>query len=279
MRKLYPLVLCVVACANEVTRPGADFEAEDRGPGPSGSPSLGPSGMPLVCTPGVDRARRLSNDELENSLTDLFPNTPLPPVAFPVPGAPNGFNNDAELLRVDQAFFDTLLSLLEEFAPAIAEEAISAAGCSEADALSECASKLVDYWSLRILRRPVPDSERSEFQTLMVSAENRQDGAALALQAMFMSPEFIYRIESPGPETDEPGVYEADDFTLAERLAYLIWAGPPDDALLALALSGELSDVDTLRSQAERMAADPRARRPIRAFFRQWLEVEHIDDA
>src|SRR5262249_31147865 len=40
-----------------------------------------------------------------------------------------------------------------------------------------------------------------------------------------------------------------DSWQLANRLAYLLWSAPPDDALAAVARSGRLEDAKTLREQ------------------------------
>ncbi|MEM6733441.1 MAG: DUF1595 domain-containing protein, partial [Myxococcota bacterium] len=238
LARVWPIaVLLATACENTLTSAEPDVRVDGGGfqPGGAGGAGGGPGGIdapPTDCVVAEDRLRRLSNEELLNSYGDLFPNQPVPNVPLPVPATPNGFDNDAATLKFEQSDFDAQLEILETFAPSIATEAMERAGCVAADTLEGCADRLVDHWGLRILRRPLSDEQRSAYRTLMVSSGDLNAGAALVLQAMFMSPEFVYRVETPAQATETPGVYTVDSFSIAERLSYLLWSGPPDDALL-----------------------------------------------
>jgi mono/diheme cytochrome c family protein len=67
-----------------------------------------------------------------------------------------------------------------------------------------------------------------------------------------------------------------DDWELASRLSYLLWSTMPDDELFTLAGQGKLRDGSELRRQAERMLADPRARRFSESFASQWLQLRKV---
>jgi cytochrome c553 len=67
---------------------------------------------------------------------------------------------------------------------------------------------------------------------------------------------------------------EKDDHTIATRLALGLWDSLPDAALLAAAKEGQLRRPDVLRSHAQRMLQDLRARQKLLVFFRHWLKLD-----
>src|SRR5262249_7060098 len=57
---------------------------------------------------------------------------------------------------------------------------------------------------------------------------------------------------------------------------FFLWKSIPDDDLLDLAARGALKDPTMMRQQAQRMLADPRAKRFMDDFVGQWLTVRNI---
>lgn len=276
--------LAPLGCQQELGRPESSFALNPVGgteeidtPAPDEPEPRGPDGDSLSCDYGADRVRRLSNREYLNALHDLFPGVPVPDVELPISAAPKGFDNDAATLAVGQSDFDAQLTIMEKFAPDAVDHALSRVDCS-GQAIAVCAERFVEYWSLRIFRRPLPPEDLVEFVELFSGADSSEVGSALALQGMLMAPEFVYRLEKSA-DGESQAVTPADPYTLAERLAFLIWEGPPDDELLVAAAEGRLGSVEGLQAQAERMLEDSKARRPIETFFFQWLQLDHIDDA
>jgi hypothetical protein len=65
---------------------------------------------------------------------------------------------------------------------------------------------------------------------------------------------------------------------LAARLSYFLWAGPPDEQLLALDESGALKSDPKVRSeQVGRLLKDKKAQRFIEDFTGQWLRLRDIN--
>ncbi|MEO0593141.1 MAG: DUF1592 domain-containing protein [Myxococcota bacterium] len=275
------LSVAAFGCRQELGRPDSSFElnpVEEVGGPSDGSPDPGTSDSKRPsCDYGADRVRRLSNREYLNALHDLFPGVSVPDVELPVPASPKGFDNDATTLAVGPSDFDAQLTIMESFAPEAADYALSRVDCA-GQSVGVCGQRFVEYWSLRIFRRPFPLEKLAEFVDLFVEAGSTEVGGALALQSMLMAPEFIYRLERSADDPSQ-GVVQADGYTMAERLAFLIWEGPPDDELLLAAEQGRLDSAEELQLQAERMLEDAKARRPIETFFFQWLQLDHIDDA
>ena len=88
--------------------------------------------------------------------------------------------------------------------------------------------------------------------------------------AALTSPEFLFLA---GDATPNPA-----EFTLASRLSYWLWNGPPDAPLIAAARDGSLRRPEILRAQIDRLLADPRAERFVSDFTRQWLDLSRLDE-
>ena len=82
-------------------------------------------------------------------------------------------------------------------------------------------------------------------------------GVRIALEAILTSPHFLFRMEKE-PDNVEPGeVYELDEVDLASRISFFLWGTNPDEELLRLARSGDLSKSKNLERQARRLLLDP----------------------
>jgi hypothetical protein len=92
------------------------------------------------------------------------------------------------------------------------------------------------------------------------------------LKAMLVSPQFLF-ITPAGEAERAPGSFPLDDYQLASRLSYLLWATMPDDELMALADSGKLHEPAVLKAQVKRLLEDPRSRALFDGFGAQWLGV------
>jgi hypothetical protein len=91
--------------------------------------------------------------------------------------------------------------------------------------------------------------------------------------ATISSPKFLYLYDKSGvSETAE----SIDDFELASRLSFFLWGAIPDQELLGLAASGELSKPEMLDAQFSRMLKDRKLKRFCDSFPAQWLQLERI---
>lgn len=142
-----------------------------------------------------------------------------------------------------------------------------------------CAGQVLRSFARRAWRRPVAEAEVERLLELtdLVAAEG--DGfdlqIAVGLQAILLSPHFVFRVEL-GEEAPD-GSLRLTDHELATRLSYFLWRTTPDEALLAAADRGELSDPVELDRHIDRMLDDPRASAMIRDFAGQWLGVRALD--
>ena len=146
-----------------------------------------------------------------------------------------------------------------------------------------CANKILGALARRAFRRPVAEADLRPL--LRFYAEERargvdfDGGIAHALQAMLVSPDFLFRIERDPQGVAPGGAYRLSDYALASRLSFFLWSSIPDDKLLALAGEGRLHQPAVLRTQVERMIADPKSDALITNFGGQWLYLRTLAGA
>ena len=113
------------------------------------------------------------------------------------------------------------------------------------------------------------------FETARSEGDNFEVALRFPLQAVLVSPHFLYKIESP---LADGKTRVLDDFELATSLSYFLWSTMPDDELFGLAASGKLRNATTYRKQINRMLADKRSEALIDNFAAQWLHLRHLED-
>ncbi|HSH16668.1 MAG TPA: DUF1592 domain-containing protein, partial [Verrucomicrobiae bacterium] len=131
----------------------------------------------------------------------------------------------------------------------------------------------------RAYRRPVAQDDLGrpmEFFRYGRAEDGFDAGIETALSAILMNPEFLFRVEND-PAGIAPGtVYRISDLQLASRLSFFLWGSIPDDALLDLAIAGELHRPAVLDHQVMRMLADPRSENLVNNFAAQWLYLRNL---
>jgi mono/diheme cytochrome c family protein len=131
----------------------------------------------------------------------------------------------------------------------------------------------------RAFRRPLTADESRELRSLHATLRSdglrHEEALRLVLARVLVSPQFLYKVETPGPG-DEPR--PVSDFELASRLSYFLWSSQPDAELLREAAANRLHEPDVLLAQTRRMVADPKIRRLATEFGTHWLHVENFDE-
>lgn len=143
--------------------------------------------------------------------------------------------------------------------------------------LRESALKNIRVFAKRAFRRPVTDIELSKFYALYDRAKSRgdsyEDSVKLALKAILVSPHFLFMVENL---PNKPGIFRVNDFELASRLSYFLWASMPDKTLFDLAEKGELRKDSVLKQQVKRMLADEKSHAFFYNFTGQWLGTKDV---
>ena len=152
--------------------------------------------------------------------------------------------------------------------------------CHPANAAEEtkCAQKILASVSRRAYRRPVTDADVRPLLAFYQNARVRGDfdyAVERAIQAILVSPEFLFRVEVDPPAKPNFN-HRISDVELASRLSFFLWSSVPDDTLLDLAEKSKLSDPAILAQQVGRMLDDPRSFAFVSNFAGQWLQIRNL---
>jgi hypothetical protein len=145
----------------------------------------------------------------------------------------------------------------------------------------ECGRLIVRELVRRAFRRPVTDSDVEPYTKFITMAQGEGDsfeqGVRVALEAILVSPEFLFRVERD-PDADNPAANRRiTDFELAARLSYFLWSSMPDEELFKLAGQNTLHKPAVLEAQVRRMLNDPKSFALVENFGGQWLELRNLD--
>ncbi len=142
------------------------------------------------------------------------------------------------------------------------------------------ARKLLENFLPRAFRRDVSAQEMEPYLRLLQLRLDEHDCFEDAMRRVYVailtSPEFLF---VAGDRLDQDGLFSNNDqYALASRLSYWLVNGPPDKELLEKAGQRVLRKPNELRSQVNRLLADPRSERFIDDFANQWLELSRVDE-
>jgi hypothetical protein len=151
------------------------------------------------------------------------------------------------------------------------------------------ASKIIENFARRAYRRPVTADEVARLMKLFRLAEENKEpfekGVKLALQAVLVSPHFLFRIEADpadgarsGDRPQQPDVHLISEYELATRLSYFLWSSMPDEELFKLAHDSQLRKPGVIEAQVKRMLKDPRSRALFDNFASQWLTLRNLKE-
>jgi len=143
-----------------------------------------------------------------------------------------------------------------------------------------CARTIVADLARRAFRSPPAPDEIEKLTRLVIVAQQRgasfAEGVGVAIEAMLVSPDFLFRIEKDA-RVKKNGAYPLNDYELASRLSYFLWSSIPDEELLDCAASGKLRKPAVLEAQVRRMLDDPKSARLVENFGGQWLEIRRLE--
>jgi hypothetical protein len=294
------LSVATAACVGQVGGDSGGKSPGDKTPGVSPTDPGQPSdpNKPPVVPPKVDvgtcnettlakpRAWRLTSAQIKNTLRDTFGFVPPKVESFPAEAridkdtSRNGYANRSDNLSISSVLADSYLSAGEELGgDVVARAANYGINCPMANiATGNCLRSFLTNFGAKMWRRPLTDAELGKFEALYTTSAGQGDGPQGGIknvvQAMFLSPNFLYRSEIG--HTQEAGkVTSLTDYELASALSYTLWDTAPDATLMDLAGQGKLRNSEALVAQAKRMLGVTQKISPaMQSFVQQWLHVE-----
>ncbi|MBM79308.1 MAG: hypothetical protein CMJ78_01785 [Planctomycetaceae bacterium] len=242
-----------------------------------------------VDNPGYEPTRRLTHQEYNNTVRDLFGVEVQVTDKFPADlSAISGFDNSANSLFIQPLLLERYMSAADEVIRQVLPDDSEKQNTNEfltalisgppKDVASDRAAKqVIDQFLPRAYRREVTASEveksLKQFQTLQTQGISYRDAIKHVLRATLVSPKFLMKNESAA---DAKEAFVVDNWQLANRLSYFLWASMPDEELFRLARQGELSKPGVLHAQVDRMLANSKADTLGTIFASQWLGFQHL---
>ena len=223
----------------------------------------------------------LSQTEYKNSVRDLFGAdvTGL----LPTDSTQNFFVNQSAVNMTD-AMIDAYYAAAEKVVNDAKVQKFAFLSCSLSADLSSasigndaCINKLLDDYATKIFRRPLTVTEKSNFKSLFsadLTSGNLGQGLGLAIQAMLLSPEFLYRSEvgdAVNGSSFAAGSFRLNQYEMASFLSYSFLATTPDAALLSAAQNNQLKTEAQVLQQVDRLLATTAAATHLGNFVVQWL--------
>ncbi|MCE9563696.1 MAG: DUF1592 domain-containing protein [Planctomycetes bacterium] len=145
---------------------------------------------------------------------------------------------------------------------------------------AEQSREVLERFASRAYRRPATKEEVDRLvklaDSVIAKGEKWEAGMQFAMTAVLCSPKFLFRVElDDRPDSADP--HAIDEFQLASRLSYFIWASLPDAELTDLAAKKQLTA--QLDAQVKRMLRDPKAKALTEYFVMQWLQLQPLRNA
>jgi hypothetical protein len=234
--------------------------------------------------PGLFVIRRLTKTEYGNTLHDMLGVDAAIASGLPDEVSGEGYLNSLSPLQLEQylAIADKVLDQIlapEGAQPTEMQSRLFGEPPAPERDTRAAASEVARSLAKKAYRRPASEAEIAVL--LEVFDLGRQNNLAYAgslrlmLKAILVSPQFLFITPAEEAEHDAT-IVALDDYQLASRLSYLLWATMPDDELLALADSGKLREPSILKAQVKRLLEDRRSRALFDGFGAQWLGLSDL---
>jgi len=234
--------------------------------------------------PGQFVIRRLSKVEYGNTLHDLFGVDPRIASELPEEVFGAGFTNTVSPLLMEQYLSVANEVLKQAFAPAGApptaiQQQLLGLPPASAQYNRPAALEVARSLARKAYRRPPSEAEIEVLlKVFTLASENGKsypEALRLMVKAILVSPQFLF-ITPRSEVTSVQNIVQLDDYQLASRLSYLLWATMPDAELSALADAGKLNSPEVLAAQTRRLLKDPRSRALFDGFGAQWLGLDKL---
>ena len=235
--------------------------------------------------PGRFVIRRLTKTEYGNTLHDLFGVEPSIADGLPDEVSGEGYLNSLSPLQLEQYLMiaDRVLDRVvapEGAPPTEVQKRLFGESAAPESGSREAAREVARSLARKAYRRPPTEAEVDvlvdAFELGRRNDLGYEQSLRLMLKGVLVSPQFLF-ITPAGELDSSTGIVPLDDYQLASRLSYLLWATMPDGELMALADSGTLHEPEILEAQVKRLLQDRRSRALFDGFGAQWLGVGRLE--
>ncbi len=251
-----------------------------------GGPENGPVVDPPVASlpdepaaePAVPLLRRLTTAQYEASVVALLGELAAAPVRLEPDVDEAGFASVGAGLNAVSALgverYETAAGQIADrlVAEGALPDVLACVPSSPSD--RACADEALAALGRRAYRRPLDATEAAVLGDLweeLAQAHGTETAWRDLITALLQSPYFLYRVELG----DDQG--QLTDHEWLTRTTFLLFATPPDDALLDMADAGELASAEGRAALVDRMIDDPRLADGVRAFVTEWWHLDGLN--
>jgi len=235
--------------------------------------------------PGPFVIRRLTKVEYGNTLHDLFGVEPAVAHELPDEVFGEGYLNTLSPLQSEQYLgianevLDRILAP-NNAPPAEVQKRLFGKSPKPGTDARAAAKSVARSLARNAYRRPPSEAELDVLVGVFdLARKNKLTYPAalrLMLKAILVSPQFLFITPAEEAESGRD-IVPLDDYQLASRLSYLLWATMPDAELSVLADNGKLHEPAILKAQVKRLLEDHRSRALFDGFAAQWLGLGNLE--
>jgi hypothetical protein len=235
--------------------------------------------------PGPFVIRRLTKVEYGNTLRDLFGVDPSVARELPDEVLGAGYLNtlsplhSEQYLEIANEVLNRILSPNDAPPTELQKRLFGEPPAPGSDARA-AARTVARSLACSAYRRPASEAELDVLLRVFDLAIKNKVAYPAALRLMFkavlVSPQFLFITPAREAESGRD-ITTLDDYQLASRLSYLLWATMPDAELSAVADAGTLHEPGILKAQVKRLLQDKRSRALFDGFGAQWLGLGSLD--
>ena len=255
--------------------------------GIGGITGAGGSGPCRPMPPLERRLWRVSSEQWGSAVKDLLGLAAAPVLSNRGGQAAYAFFGDATL-DVDENFQYALYQAAQgEVLPDIAPRITQIAPCSDTTTAGQaaCAQTFIASFGKQAFRRPLGEDEAIALTEVYSQGamQSYAAGISLVVQAVIISPSFVYRTEL-GPRTltaDASGKFPDTTLTpheVASQLGFLLLGSLPDAELAAAADDARLATADGISAQIDRLLALPTVEQHLTGIIIDWFNVRQMFD-
>jgi hypothetical protein len=254
----------------------------------SGAVGGGSGATPCTALPAIPRRIwRLSSQQYANATRDLLGLSAAPTLIETTTDGSSAyaFINGADLTVQPGYLFGGLYQTAENIIAQIAPRLTAIAACNTGEAQTACATRFAQRFGAKVFRRPLEATEVTNLMKVYTqgATQDFSTGISLMIEALILSPSFIYRTEL-GPSTlmaDASGKFPDTTLTpyeVATQLGFLFLDSTPDDPLLAAAADNSLATNDGVATQVSRLLALPETQASLTGVVVNWFNVGQLVD-
>ena len=226
---------------------------------------------------GIRTLRLFTSSEYQRTIQDLVGIDKDLTQDFPKEVRTRGMENVTEKSVITEAHASSLIKAAAAIGTKIVGNVQQFTSCKSGESEEDCARHFLESFGRRAFRGPLDNGEIDRLMNVYRDGRklrgNFAGGIALTVEAMLVSPRFLYRFEIGERRGN---YYELTSWELAQALSYTYWGSMPDNRLLDLADRNELIKPAVLRDEALRLLDSPRSRPILGDFAARWLGADSV---